>query len=157
MIVIKLLKRSILKLHHKTPHFERIVRFLICGGSAAALNLLLAYIGVDVLGFNSDLQQNYVNFITMEMSLIYSFFVYRAFVWKDKTSSVKRILFRQLPVYHLAAGAGPLGRALLFPVLQAMGVHYLANILVGIVIGAAINYCLSHWYVFNDPMAEKNV
>jgi dolichol-phosphate mannosyltransferase len=157
VIVIKLLQRSILKLHNRTAHFERIVRFIVCGGSAAALNLSLAYIGVDLLGFHSDLQQNYVNFITMEISLIYSFFVYRAFVWKDKTSSVSRILLRQLPLYHLSAGAGLLSRTLLFPVLQVLGLHYMVNIVLGILTGAAVNYCLSHRYVFNDPMAEKNL
>jgi hypothetical protein len=45
---------------------------LIGGSSAAALNLLLAYIAVDLLGFRSDLQQNYVNLAAMETSLVYS-------------------------------------------------------------------------------------
>ncbi len=48
------------------------MRFLI-GGSAAQLNLVLAYVGVDLLGLNTDLQQNYVNLVAMETSLVYSF------------------------------------------------------------------------------------
>jgi dolichol-phosphate mannosyltransferase len=133
------------------------LRFLIGGGSAAALNLLLAYVGVDLLGFRSDLQQNYVNFAAMETSLIYSFFVYRAYVWKDKGSSMGRVLLRQLPLYHLSAGAALLGRVLLFPVLQAFGVHYLLNIVLGILAGAAINYVLSDRYVFKDPVRGSAV
>ncbi len=133
------------------PHLGRILRFLVAGGSAAALNLFLAYVGVDLLGFRSDLQQNYVNFATMETSLIYSFFVYRAFVWKDKTSSISRIVLRQLPLYHLSAGAALLSRTLLFPILQVIGLHYLLNIAIGILTGAAINYMLTHRYVFTSP------
>lgn len=130
---------------------------MIGGGSAAALNLTLAYVGVDLLGFRSELQQNYVNVVTMETSLVYSFFIYRAFVWRDKTSSVRRILLRQLPLYHLSAGAGLLSRALLFPVLQLLGVHYLANILMGILAGAAMNYFLSNRYVFDNLAGEESV
>ena len=139
------------------PHLARILRFLVGGGSAAALNLLLAYIGVDLLGFSSSLQQNYVNLAAMETSLIYSFFVYRAFVWKDTASSTKRILLRQLPIYHLSAGTGLLTRTLLFPLLQVVGLHYLLNICVGIMVGAGVNYVLTNRYVFGRPSNEGDV
>ena len=134
---------------------RRILRFLIGGGSAAVLNLLLAYVGVDLLGFNSDLQQNYVNLAAMETSLVYSFFVYRAFVWKDKSSSISRIMLQQMPLYHLSAGAGLLSRTLLFPTLQAIGLHYLPNILAGILTGAAVNYLLTDRYIFTNPTNER--
>jgi dolichol-phosphate mannosyltransferase len=133
----------------------RIVRFLIGGGSATVLNLLLAFIAVDLLGFRSTLQQNYVNFAAMETSLVYSFFVYRAFVWKDQTSSTRRILLRQLPLYHLSAGAAVLTRTILFPVLQVVGLHYLLNIIVGIMVGAGVNYTLTNRYVFKS-LVNKN-
>jgi dolichol-phosphate mannosyltransferase len=113
------------------------------------LNLTLAYIGVDLLGFSSKLQQNYVNFVAMEISLVYSFFVYRSFVWRDRTRSASRVLLRQLPLYHLSAGAGVLTRILLFPILQIVGLHYLLNIIVGIMAGASVNYTLTNRYVFN--------
>jgi len=93
----------------------------------------------------------------METSLVYSFFIYRAFVWKDKTSSVSWILLRQIPLYHLSAGAGLLSRALLFPLLQALGMYYLVNIFLGILGGAALNYFLSNRYVFNPITGEKSV
>ena len=131
------------------------MRFLIGGGSATVLNLLLAFIAVDLLGFRSTLQQNYVNFAAMETSLVYSFFVYRAFVWKDQTSSTRRILLRQLPLYHLSAGAALLSRTILFPVLQVVGLHYLLNIIVGIMVGAGVNYTLTNRYVFNS-LVNKN-
>jgi dolichol-phosphate mannosyltransferase len=143
--------------NYRTVRIGRVLRFLVGGGSAAALNLALAYVGVDLLELNSDLQQNYVNFVTMEISLVYSFFIYRAFVWRDTTSCVSRILLRQLPLYHLSAGAALLGRTLLFPALQTLGLHYLLNIVLGILAGAAINYVLSDRYVFKDPAKGPTV
>jgi dolichol-phosphate mannosyltransferase len=133
------------------------VRFLIGGGSATVLNLLLAFIAVDLLGFRSTLQQNYVNFAAMETSLVYSFFVYRAFVWKDQTSSTRRILLRQLPLYHLSAGAALLSRTILFPVLQVVGLHYLLNIIVGIMVGAGVNYTLTNRYVFKSLTDNRSL
>lgn len=131
---------------------ERIPRFLIGGGSAAALNLALVYLGVELLGLDSDLQQNYVNVVAMEISLLYSFVVYRTLVWNDRGDGAARtILLRQLPLYHLSAGAGVLTRTAVFPLLQALGVHYLPNTVIGILIGAAVNYALSDRYVFAHP------
>ncbi len=111
---------------------------------------------MDLLGFRSDLQQNYINFAAMETSLLYSFFVYRAFVWKDKASPARRILLRQIPLYHLSAGAGLLSRMLLFPALQILGLHYLLNIVVGILAGATVNYILTDRYVFKSFASERS-
>ena len=145
-----------MKFHHYAPQLERILLFLIMGGSAAVLNLALAYVGVDFLGFSSDLQQNYVNFVAMEISLIYSFLVYRTIVWKIKAWNTARILLRQLPLYHLSAGTAALMRILLFPLLQLLGVYYLLNIALGIMTGAVINYLLIDNFVFRD-LANKKV
>ena len=134
---------------------KRPLLFLIGGGSAAVVNLLLAYIGVELMGLRSDLQQNYVNLVTMEISLIYSFFIYRAFVWRIKNFDVASIFLRQLPLYHLSAGAGVLTRIVLFPGLQWLGVHYLFNISLGILVGSAVNYVLTSRYVFKDPTDGK--
>ena len=140
-----------MKLPFIATRLEQILLFCICGGSAATLNLVLAYIGVDLLGFNSYLQQNFVNLITMEAGLVYSFFVYKAFVWKDRNFAPGRVLLRQLPIYHLSAGAAILARVLLiFPLLQLFGVHYLLNITIGLLSGATINFILSDRYVFTE-------
>lgn len=101
------------------------------------------------------MQQNYVNIVTMEASLVYSFCVYRNFVWKDRTTRISRVLFRQLPIYHLSAGVGVLARTLLFPLFQSLGMYYLLNIALGILAGAAINYALIDRYVFKNRVDEE--
>lgn len=124
--------------------------FAVGGGCAAAFNLALAYVGVDVLGFDSTLQQNIVNLLAMEASLLFSFVVYRTFVWKLKGRDPSEIFLRQLPMYHLSAGAGIVARVAIFPLLQYFGVYYLVNIAIGIVLGAALNFVLADRFVFKE-------
>ncbi len=146
-----------MRVPYVSPELERILLFLVGGGSAAIVNLVLVYIGVDLLGLDSDLQQNYVNLVAMEISLVYSFLIYRAFVWRIKTWDAPQILLRQLPLYHLSAGSGIVVRAVLFPILQLLGVYYLLNVTLGILVGAAVNYVLTHNYVFKDPTNKKTI
>ena len=146
-----------MRLPYVSPQLERILLFLVGGGSAAIVNLALAYVGVELLGFASDLQQNYVNLVAMEISLVYSFLVYRAFVWRIKPWDTNQVFLRQLPLYHLSAGTSVLVRALLFPFLQLLGVYYLLNVALGIVVGAAINYVLTDNFVFKDSTNRKTL
>jgi dolichol-phosphate mannosyltransferase len=146
-----------MRIPYVSPELERILLFVVGGGSAAIVNLVLAYIGIDLLGFSSDLQQNYVNLVAMEISLVYSFLVYRIFVWRIKTWDTAQIFLRQLPLYHLSAGTGVLVRVLLFPLLQLLGVHYLINVALGVLIGAAVNYVLIDNFVFKESINRKSV
>ena len=129
---------------------EKIFLFGVGGGCAAVFNLALAYVGVDVLGFDSTLQQNMVNLLAMEASLLFSFVIYRTFVWRLRGRDPSEIFLKQLPMYHLSAGAGILARVAIFPILQYAGVYYLINIAVGIVAGAALNFVLADRFVFKE-------
>ncbi len=129
---------------------EKIFLFGVGGGCAAVFNLALAYVGVDVLGFDSTLQQNMVNLLAMEASLLFSFVVYRTFVWRMRGRDPSEIFLKQLPMYHLSAGAGILARLAIFPILQYFGVYYLINIALGIVVGAALNFVLADRFVFKE-------
>lgn len=136
-----------------SPHparAEKIFLFGVGGGCAAVFNLALAYVGVDILGFDSTLQQNVVNLLAMEASLLLSFVIYRTFVWRMRGRDPSEIFLKQLPMYHLSAGAGILARLAIFPVLQYFGVYYLVNIAIGIVVGAALNFVLADRFVFKE-------
>ena len=127
----------------------RITRFLLGGGLAAALNLVLIFLLVDNVGFDSAVLRNLANIISMEISLVASFFIYRIWVWPGGSWKIKLILFNQLPLYHLSAGLSILLRTLvIFPVLDWLGVNYLINTLVGVLTSAAINYIVSDSIVF---------
>ena len=97
----------------------RIFKFLIGGGVAAVFNLILIFLLIDGLGFNTPLLRNIANIVSIELSLVLSFFIYRIWVWSGGVWSVREVLLRQLPLYHLSAGVAVISRIfLIFPILD---------------------------------------
>ena len=134
---------------------QRIVKFLLGGGVSAVFNLLLIYFLIEGLGLDTATLRNVANIIAIELSLIFSFFIYRIWVWPGGVWRISSVLFKQLPLYHLSAGTAILLRILIvFPVLDKLGVSYGLNTLIGILINAAVNYLISDRLVFKDNETE---
>ncbi len=128
---------------------DKVFRYLVCGVITAAFNVLLLVAVIKLLGIKTPLLRNLANFFSIEVSLLFSFFVYRAWVWSTERSTVREVLFRQVPLYHLSVGASLISRSfIVFPILDWLGVHYVANTLVGIIIGSVVNYKISDRWVF---------
>lgn len=109
----------------------------------------MMYLLVDGLGWQSVWQQNIANALSIEISLLYSFVVYRLFVWGGTQSAFRIRWYIQLARYHGASAVTATLRSfVLFPMLQWLGIHYLVNTLLGIGIGCLFNYKLSSKYVF---------
>ena len=136
----------------RTVGSSRGIRFLIGGGVAALFNLILIAILIEQLGFDTPWLRNVANAIAIELSLLFSFIIYRIWVWPGSGWSLKNLLFRQLPLYHVAAGLAILSRTLIvFPLLDRMGVSYGVNTLLGALLSAGINYSMSDRLVFKRP------
>ena len=129
---------------------NRGIRFLIGGGVAAAFNLVLIAILIERLGFNTPLLRSVANVIAIELSLLFSFAIYRIWVWPGGKRSLKHVLFKQLPLYHVSAGLSIFSRSLVvFPILDRLGVNYGINTLAGALLSAGINYVMSDRLIFN--------
>ena len=137
---------------------SKALKFLIGGVVAAGLNLALIFLMIEKLGFNSAVLRNTANAISMELSLIASFLIYRYWVWPGGSWSLKNLIFKQLPLYHFSAGAALLLRLfMIFPILDWLGINYIVNTLIGVVASAAINYVLSDSLVFKtSPSTPRN-
>ncbi|MBW4604819.1 MAG: glycosyltransferase [Calothrix sp. FI2-JRJ7] len=130
---------------------SKLLKFLLGGGLSALLNVLLIYILIEKLGFQTSLLRNAANLISIEISLVFSFFVYRIWVWTGGNWKVKDVLFRQIPLYHVSAGSAVIIRIfLIFPVLDWLGINYAINTLIGVIVSASINYCISDRFVFKN-------
>ncbi|MBR8829588.1 MAG: Undecaprenyl-phosphate 4-deoxy-4-formamido-L-arabinose transferase [Chroococcopsis gigantea SAG 12.99] len=128
---------------------NKIFRFLIAGGLAFLLNLILIHWFIDGWGFNTPLLRNVANIISIEISLVASFFIYRLWVWTGGDWKIKDVLLVQLPLYHLAAGLAVLLRILIiFPLLDSWKISPGVNTLVGVLAGASINYVASDSLIF---------
>jgi dolichol-phosphate mannosyltransferase len=129
---------------------SRVLKFLIGGGTAAAINLILIFWLIERLGFNTPVLRNTANIVSIELSLIASFFIYRIWVWPGGVWNVREVLLRQLPLYHLSAGVAIISRIfLIFPILDSLRVNYAVNTLVGVLVSATLNYLISDRLVFN--------
>ena len=116
---------------------------------ACILHLISPVYLVEWLGFNTKTLQNLANIIAIELSLFFSFFIYRIWVWPGGSWKFRDVVFRQIPLYHLSAGAAILSRIfLIFPILNWLGINYLINTLIGVLVSASINYIISDRLVF---------
>lgn len=130
----------------------KILKFLIGGGVAAVINLLLIFLLIEKFGFNTLVLRNIANLISIEISLILSFFIYRMWVWTGGVWTFREVILRQLPLYHISAGAAVVIRVfILFPILDWLGVKYTVNTIIGVLLSASINYLISDRFVFKFP------
>lgn len=77
---------------------QRIFRFLVGGGVSLAFNVLLISIMIELLGLDTPILRNVANAASIELSLLFSFFVYRTWVWSGANSTIQEILRRQIPL-----------------------------------------------------------
>lgn len=127
----------------------RVFRFLVCGVISAAFNIILLAILIEVFHLNQPVSRNLANFIAIEISVLFSFVIYRLWVWSSHSWTIRNIFRREIPLYHLSCGASIATRGfILFPLLDWMGINYSINSLIGIAIGSAMNYVISDKLVF---------
>lgn len=125
-----------------------IGKFLMVGGSAVALNLVLLFLMVSYLGFNSPLGENLANALSMEISIIYNFFMSRKFTWRDRPQKSGKRLFLQILGFHVTIGATILLRIILFWWLQKLGVFYILNAAIGIGLAATFDFIVYDTLIF---------
>ncbi|WP_375514625.1 glycosyltransferase [uncultured Nostoc sp.] len=134
----------------------KIFKFFIGGSLAAALNLLLIFLLIEKLGFNTPILRNIANIVTIEISLVFSFFIYRTWVWAGGIWNLREVFLRQLPLYHVSAGVAVIIRILfIFPILDWLKVNYAINTVIGALLSASINYLISDSFVFKTS-AQKS-
>jgi putative flippase GtrA len=71
---------------------HRIVRFLICGIISAAFNTLLLAILVKSFSLGQPIWRNLANFISIEIPVLFSFAIYRLWVWSSHTGQYAKFL-----------------------------------------------------------------
>jgi putative flippase GtrA len=125
-----------------------IGKFFLVSGSAVLLNLLLLFIMVRYLGMDSRLGENMANFFSMELGIIYNFFLSRAITWKDRNKEHGFRLFVQICKFHIAIGITIVMRTALFAFLQMLGVFYILNAIIGIALAAGFNFVVYDSLIF---------
>lgn len=134
----------------------KIFRFVIGGGITTCFNLALIFLLIDWWGWNTTLLHNLANAVSIELSVLLSFFIYRLWVWNEEKWEIKQILFKQIPLFHVAAGSVVIARIFfLFPLLDFFSINPEINTLFGGLFGAALNYITSDRLVFKSDRQEQ--
>ncbi|MEM1172885.1 MAG: hypothetical protein AAGJ08_28380 [Cyanobacteria bacterium P01_H01_bin.35] len=68
---------------------------------------------IEWLGLNTPTLRNVANLIAIELSLLFSFFVYRIWVWPGGSWTFREVVARKLPLYHVSAGVAVVARIFL--------------------------------------------
>jgi dolichol-phosphate mannosyltransferase len=130
---------------------NKIIKFILGGGVAASINLAFIFIFIEWLGFNTPSLRAIANAVSIEVSLLASFFIYRIFVWTGGNWTIKDVLLRQIPLYHFSAGVAVISRIfVIFPLFDRLGVNYGINTLVGVIVSAVLNYLISDRLIFKS-------
>ena len=136
----------------------RILKFMLGGIITTGFNLILIFLMIDLWGWNTLPLHNLANAISIELSVLLSFVIYRLWVWTEGEWDIQEILFKQLPLFHLAAGSAIAVRIiLLFPLLDWFSIDHKINTLIGGLFGAAINYMMSDRLVFNRDDSNQKI
>ncbi|MGK7933978.1 MAG: GtrA family protein [Microcystaceae cyanobacterium] len=135
---------------------RKLIKFLAGGGVAATVNIVLMAYLINHRGFDTPLLRNMANLLAIEAGIVISFVIYRTWVWRGQEKSLRKILFHQFPLYHLAGGSALLARTLIiFPLLDWLTLNYLINTFIGMLVGTVINYHISDRIVFKPRSNYK--
>lgn len=141
-------------------YLQKIVKFMIGGGITTGFNLVLIFLLIDWWGWNTPLLHNIANAVSIELSVLLGFFIYRIWVWTEGEWEIQEVLFKQLPLFHVAAGSAVIARVFfLFPILECFSIDHKINTLAGGLFGATLNYIMSDRLVFKsdkDKQIEGN-
>jgi dolichol-phosphate mannosyltransferase len=125
-----------------------LAKFLAVSGSAVILNLVLLYLLVNYCGLNTTLGENIANIISMEIAIVYNFFMSRSITWRDRRRENGIQLLWQILKFHITIGITIVFRVVLFFLLQLAGIQYMLNAAIGIAISALFNFVVYDTLIF---------
>ena len=104
---------------------------------------------IELWNFKTPTLKNVANLAAIEISLIFTFFVYKKWVWSKSKWHLKKIFLREIPLFHMSALLTIISRSfILFPIIDWLGIHYILNTLIGIGLGSIVNYLACEKMVF---------
>lgn len=129
----------------------KAIRFLICGVITAVFNVVLLAGIIEFFNITTPLGRNMANLVALEIAVIFSFWVYKLGVWTSLSWNWQKIIVKQIPLYHASISLIIALRIfLIFPLLDWLGVQYMLNTVIGIVLGSVINYFSNDKIVFKE-------
>lgn len=135
---------------------NKLKKFIVVGLSAALVNIFLMMFFVELCHFNTSFLKNIANVLAIFLSVIYNFIFSRVWTWNDIPRKNGMALVAQFISFNVVNLIAMVLRIVLFAVIEKFGFNYLLNVIVGIVVAAAMSFFLYDRIVFNKKPAEEN-
>lgn len=141
-------------LKYNETKLARFIKYAMTGLLVALIQFLLMIALVEGFGMKSISQQNIANVISIAIDILCAFLLHSCFSWKYSFSSFGHFL-KKLAIFYLVTCVSFAARICLFYLLSSIGIHYLLNTFLGIVLAVILNFIgYDHW-VFAKGIAKK--
>lgn len=125
---------------------KKLLKFFLIGITLTIVNLLLIYFFVDILKLNTIFLKNVSNVLAIEIGIILSFILNRNFTWSESKNN--DTFLNQIIRFHYVVGFSAFFRVALFAILQFIGINYLINTLICIMLSSIFNFIFYDKRVF---------
>ncbi len=143
-------------LKYNTSWLAKLIKYFFAGLLVAMTQLITIILLVEEVGWNSVLGQNIAYVTSIEASLLMGFVVHSVFTWRVRYTSLREKIVH-LGKFHLVTGISFSIRVAVFSLLSIIGLHYVFNTIIGILIAITLNFLgYNHW-VFAKQKEQKRL
>lgn len=141
----------------KSSEIQKIVSFLVIGGSASLINLIFVFI---LDKFASFLPFFAISIVATEISLIFNFYLNDRFTFRSMLASTNRTWLQRCIRFHGPASIG-FGLTLLIANFAKHGLHFSSVIsqATAIAIVTVVNFIMHRYWTFrptNNPTSHQH-
>ncbi len=125
---------------------KKLLKFILIGITLTIVNLLLIYFFVEILKLNTPFLKNVSNVLAIEIGIVLSFVLNRHLTWPE--SKKNDTFLNQIIRFHYVVGFSAILRVVLFAIIQFLGINYLINTLICIMLSSIFNFIFYDKRVF---------
>ena len=124
---------------YNTTSAARVIKYIAHGSIVALTQLLLMVLLVKGADLQATYAINLANLLSIEGALLVGFVLHSLLTWRVQFTSVKDVVIRLIR-FHFVTGVSIVTRIGSFYLLNLLGVHYILNVVTGIIAAMCINY-----------------
>ncbi len=138
---------------YNTSSFAHLVKYGLNGILVALSQIIAIFILVNYFNFSTFKLQEVANFISIEISVLVGLFLHSYITWRYKYETTRNFL-KIFIFFHLVTGISFLARIILFPILASIGIDYMTNTILGVLLAIVLNFLGYDKLVFKNKLEE---
>ena len=138
---------------YNTSPFAHLTKYGLNGILVALSQILAIFILVNYLDFTTFNLQEVANLISIEISVLVGLFLHSCITWRYKYETTRNFL-KIFIYFHLVTGFSFLARIILFPILASIGINYMTNTILGVLLAIVMNFLGYDKLVFRSKLEK---